>query len=106
MNLPFYNHGINDVAAVVYRDKATDRHLTAPLVNINYADVGSKRESQVRWIVIINRFQSRLQSRRNVGVRSKSDLLNGFGFPWSAFDEEFARFPLQVLFAGFQQMSS
>ena len=91
--------------AVIHRHKTANLDLTCALVNVNHANVGTKREGQIGWIIVIDRLKAGFHTLRHVGIRRKGDVLYGFGLAGSPFHRKLARLPLQIFFTAFQQMS-
>ena len=94
MDLPFDNHRIDDVAAVVHRDEPADLHLAGSLVYVHDADVAPERIGEIRRIVVVDCFEARFHSRRMIRISRKRYFLNRLRAIGRAFDEEFARLPL------------
>src|SRR5262249_24272748 len=98
------DHGVDNVATVINRHEAANFHFTRARVDIDDADIAAERESQVGRIIVRHRLEAGLHPRWMIGVRRKSDLLDGLRALGGAFDEEFPGLPLQVLLARFEQM--
>src|SRR5262249_15128517 len=105
VNLTFDDHRINNASAIIHRHKPADLYLAGAPVNIDNADIGAKRKSQIGRIIIMTRFESRLQPRRDTGVRSESDLLNRLSFGGYPFYIKSARLPFEIFFADLKQMA-
>ncbi len=82
MNLSLHHHGVDDCAAVVYRHKATNMYLTRATVDIYDTDVASERLGEIGRIVVVHRFQARLQVWRTVGIGGKGQFLDGLALAW------------------------
>src|SRR3984893_1587211 len=101
---PFDDHRVDYVSAVINGHEAPNFHFTCSLVYVDHTDVGAERKCQVRWIVIVHGFQTSLQTRWEVRVSGKSNLLDRLGFTRCTFDVELSGFPFEVLFTDFEQM--
>src|SRR6266581_3707642 len=99
MNLPFDHHRVDDRAAVIHGHKAPDMYLPGATVDVHDTDVTAKWVRQVGRIIVVDRFQTRLQVRWTVGVGCKGQFLNGLAFVGRALHEETSRLPLQVILA-------
>src|SRR5215475_12739334 len=93
VNLSFYDHRVDDIAAIIDGDESAYLDLSCSLIDVDDADVAAERISEIRRIVIRDRFQSRLHSLRMIGVRGERNFLNRLCAIGRAFDEEFARLP-------------
>ncbi len=60
MNLSFDDHRIDDVPAIVDGHESAHLYFSGSLVDIDDADVAAKRISEIRRIVIRDRFEARL----------------------------------------------
>ena len=85
MNLAIYNHGIDDVAAVINGYETSDLYFACAPINIHYADIGAKGEGEIGWIVVVDRLQSSLHTLRKVCVSGKGHLLHGNRFARRTF---------------------
>src|SRR5215467_13526844 len=97
MNLTLDDHRIDDVAAVIDSHKPAHFNLTRTFVDVDDADVAAEWIGQVWRIVVIDRFESGLHARRMIRVSCERDLLNRLRAIRRPFDEELARFPLEIV---------
>src|SRR5579885_1572867 len=104
VNLPFNHHRVDDGAAVINGQEATDMHLAGTPVDIDDADVAAEGVGQVGRVVVVDGFQTRLQIGRAVGVGGEGQLLDGLALARRPLDVEAARLPFQVFLADFQQV--
>ena len=102
MNLPFDDHRVDDVAAVVNRNEATHLDLARALVDVDNADVTAERIRKIWRIVVVDCFETRFHSRRVVRVSSKRDLLNRLRAIGRTLDEEFSSLPFEIVFMRFE----
>src|SRR4029077_13080688 len=58
VDLPLYDHWIDDIAAIVNGHKTTDLDLSRSFVDINHANVSPEGKGEVWRIVIIDGFES------------------------------------------------
>src|SRR5215813_3570052 len=105
VNLPFDDHRVDDVPAVVDGHESAHLDLSRSFVDVDYADVAAERIGEVRRVVIRDRFEAGFHSLRVIGVGGERDILNRLCAIGRAFDEELARLPLEVVFVGFEQVS-
>src|SRR5690242_8533989 len=104
VDLALDDHGVDDVAAVVYGDEAANLDLAGAAINIHDADVGAEGEGQIRRIIVVHRLQAGLHPLRVVGVGGEGHLLHGDGARGDAFDLELVVSPLDVVLAGLQEV--
>src|SRR5687768_11227683 len=104
MDLALDDHRIDDVAAVVDGHKPTHFDFTCALVDIDDTDVTAERVREIRWIVIVDGFESGFHSGRMICVSGERDLLNRLDSIGRAFDEELAGFPFEIVFVRFKQI--
>ena len=62
VDLTLDNHGVDPSAAVIQRIEPSDFGLARRTVYIDHAKVDAKGVREVGWIVVVNRFQARLQA--------------------------------------------
>src|SRR6266508_1405058 len=105
VNLPFDDHRVDDVPAVVHGHKSAHLDLSRSFVDVDYADVAAEGIGEIRRVVISDRFQSGFHSLGMIGVSGERDFLNRLRAIRRTFDEELARLPLEVVFVGFEQVS-
>src|SRR5215510_11918428 len=103
VDLTFDDHGVDNIAAIINSDKASDLHLSSPLIDIHHADITPKGIGQVWRVVVRHRFEARLHSRGMVGIRGKGDLLNRLRLERGTTYEESSWLPLKILFVCFQE---
>ena len=104
MDLPFDDHWIDNVAAVVHGDEPPHLHLTGALVDVHHADVRTEGEGEVRRIVVVGGLQSGLHAGRVVGVGGQGNILDGLVLVGSTLHPEAIDAPLEVVFVHFQQI--
>src|SRR5437867_1140641 len=106
MNLSLDDHWIDDRAAVVYRDEPPNLDLAGLFVDVDDADVATERVRQVRWVVVVDRFQTCLHPGWMVRVRREGDLSHRLRLIRYPFHLEFVILPLQVVRAHLEQVCS
>jgi hypothetical protein len=104
VDLAVDDHRVDDVAAVVDRDEATDVDLARALVDVDHADVAAERERQVRRVVVVDRLEARLHPGRMVRVGRERDLLDRLEAIGRALDAELAGLPFEVVLGGLEQV--
>src|SRR5215475_11718352 len=105
MNLSLDDHRVDDVPAVVDGYESADLYLSGSFIDIDDADVAAERIGEIRRVVIRDGFEACFHPLRVIGVGGERDLLNRLCAIGRAFDEELARFPLQVVFMSLEQVS-
>src|SRR6185369_12534421 len=68
MNLSLDDHRIDDVPTIIDRHKPAYLDLARALVDVYDADVTAERIREIRWIVIIDCFESGFHSGRMIRV--------------------------------------
>ncbi len=102
--LAFDDEGVDDVAAVVYGDEATDFDFAGPFVYVYDGDVAAEGEGEVGRIVVVGGFEAGLEVIGVVGVGGEGDFLDGFGLFGGAFDLPLVDVPFEVVFVDFEEV--
>jgi hypothetical protein len=56
MDLPLYDHRVDDVPAVVHSHKTAYLRFPCSFVDVHHANVSAKRERKVGRIIVVDRF--------------------------------------------------
>ena len=103
VNLALDNHWVDDRAAIVHREEASDFGFAGVRIDINDRDIRAVREDHVGWVVVQGGLEAGFV-RTRIRVGGEGDFFHRHAFAGHAHDFKFVIFPLEVAFIHLEKM--